>query len=225
MIESLYRPTPHNKGHRELLQILSKECEKRELDMIEPPHYSSLPVTMVDKYKENFSLEVLHIRSFPDVIILGKYHSLFVDAKDSYRPDTGNICIELSCFFNHIMRRQMGYLSLYVCFYKEDNEKIPYFIRFPYGPDMVHIPEYWDGKGEKNTFLHMISTIKDVVSELGNFEQKREIIIKEHTKPNIKGAIGDPFTLTRWGNLDYNSIGDILDKFVKINASEVFSGK
>lgn len=206
---------PDHRGHKKLLVILKKECEKRSLTLVPVPHYSLIPEKLTEKYINNFSRECLFIRSLPDVLILGHpYYSLFVDAKDSYRKSTNNIAIELSCFYNNTLRKQLLKLwSTYMCFY---NNK-PYFVIFPNGPDIIMIPQYWDNKLSKNVYLSQRSKLEQIY--------KKDIPIIQHTKPIVPGAIEDPFTLTKWENLKHFDIGLILDKLVEQNKHKnIFKG-
>ncbi len=108
-----FYPLPNHKPHKTLEYIVEITCQANNIVVLDVPHYANKEEDRW-KWARNFSMESLYTRSMPDKFVLAP-RPFYLDIKTTTnrRKDTGNVAIELSCFYFNLKRTLMGVRSYY----------------------------------------------------------------------------------------------------------------
>jgi len=176
-------PNIDHKPHRELEELIRKDCEKYNIHLLTVPQYYYLNEKEVKEYKELFSNESLLIRSAADLFLVGRNHTILLDCKTTYRKNTGNISIELSSYYWGLQHNRDG-VEFYYCY--TDGNEIKIFAPRENPPDSIFIQPMWKGYPVIEKLFHKYAdTIKYF------FKNHPLIIYTEHDT----GGSRDPFIL------------------------------
>jgi hypothetical protein len=138
-----FHPTPTYHGHVQLESLLDRVCKRHSVAVITVPNHAALSEQEKEVYNENFSNESLYIRSLPDKLVLTK-QPFFIDAKSTYRKNTGKISIELSAYYFDLKRVKQG---VRVCFLYEEKGEPRVFSPLSYVlPAFIIIQPKWTGR-------------------------------------------------------------------------------